>query len=51
MTQAAIQEQVNTIKAATKKALRSKESTQKFLVDAGIIEEKELSKDTKKKKK
>jgi hypothetical protein len=49
MTKAAIQEQVDIIRAATQNATRSKEAAQKFLVDAGII--KHETKDAKKKKK
>jgi hypothetical protein len=49
MTQAAIQEQVNIIRAATQNATKSKEAAQKFLVDAGII--KNETKNSKKKKK
>ena len=37
MTQTAIQLQVEAIKKATEKALESKESAMKFLVEAGII--------------
>lgn len=38
MTQVAIQAQVDSIKKATEKAAKTKESAKKFLVDAGIIE-------------
>jgi hypothetical protein len=48
MTKAAIQEQVDIIRAATQNATRSKEAAQKFLVDAGII--KDETKDAKKKR-
>ena len=48
MTQAAIQEQVNAIKAATHDATKSKEAAEKFLTAAGIIE---APKTDKKKKK
>jgi hypothetical protein len=37
MTQEAIQEQINAIKQATQNALQSKETAEKFLLDAGII--------------
>ena len=49
MTQAAIQEQVNIIKAATQNAIKSKEAAKKFLMDAGIINE-DPKTDKKKKK-
>jgi hypothetical protein len=48
MTKAAIQEQVDIIRAATQNATRSKAAAQKFLVHAGII--KNESKDSKKEK-
>ncbi len=37
MTTSAIQEQIDIIKRATEKALRSKEATLQFLISAGII--------------
>ena len=37
MTQIAIQAQVEAIKKATEKALKSKETALKFLEDAGIV--------------
>jgi hypothetical protein len=37
MTSSAIQEQIDIIKRATEKALRSKEATLQFLISAGII--------------
>jgi hypothetical protein len=40
MAQIAIQTQIEVIKKATQEALKSKESALKFLVDAGIIQEK-----------
>ena len=43
MTPEAIQEQVNAIKQATQNALQSKETAEKFLVDAGIIKKDEKS--------
>jgi hypothetical protein len=39
MTQIAIQAQVDSIKKATEKAAKSKETAKKFLIDAGIIED------------
>lgn len=39
MTQIAIQTQVEAIKKATEKALKSKESALKFLSDAGILKD------------
>jgi len=51
MTEFAIREQIETIKKATVKATKSKESAIKFLTDAGIIEgelkEKTVSRKTK----
>lgn len=50
MTQPSIQAQVDSIKKVTEKILQSKETTLKFLQDAGIIKEerpKEKSKDKK----
>lgn len=41
MTQIAINTQVNAIKKATQDALKSKESALKFLMDAGIVKDKE----------
>ena len=40
MTEQAIQKQIDLYKRASEKALRSKESAHKFLVDAGIVKEK-----------
>ncbi len=37
MTSSSIQEQIDIIKRATEKALRSKEATLQFLISAGII--------------
>lgn len=37
MTQVAIQAQVDAIKKATEKALKSRETALKFLMDAGIV--------------
>jgi hypothetical protein len=37
MTQSLIKEQINTIKKATEKASKTKESALKFLQDAGIV--------------
>lgn len=51
MTDDAIQEQIDTIKKATNKAARSKESALKFLEDAGIIDRKKKSASLDKKKK
>jgi hypothetical protein len=39
MTQIAVQNQVDSIKKATEKALQSKETAIKFLTDAGILKE------------
>jgi len=44
MTDIAIQSQITTIKNATKKALLSKESATKFLLDAGILKSEKTSK-------
>ncbi len=41
MYKTTVEEAIETIKSATKKALKSKETAIKFLFDAGIIEEKE----------
>jgi hypothetical protein len=41
MTQIAINKQIEAIKQATQEALKTKESALKFLVDAGIVKEKE----------
>jgi hypothetical protein len=49
MTQAAIQEQVNAIKAVTQAATQSREAAEKFLMAAGIIDQ-EPRNDKKKKK-
>jgi hypothetical protein len=49
MTQAAIQEQVDAIRAVTENATKSREAAEKFLMAAGIIEE-EAKSDKKKKK-
>jgi hypothetical protein len=50
MTQIAIQTQVEAIKKATAKALQSKASALKFLIDAGILKEEKHQKTTKEKK-
>lgn len=50
MTQTLIQEQINTIKKATKKASKSKESALRFLKDAGIVMPRSASKPSSKKK-
>jgi hypothetical protein len=50
MTDLAIQSQIATIKSATQKALASKESATKFLMDAGILKT-TAKKDLKKKSK
>jgi hypothetical protein len=50
MTQTLIQEQINTIKKATKKASESKQSALRFLKDAGIVMPKPASKSSSKKK-
>ena len=50
MTDTAIQSQIATIKSATQKALASKETAIKFLMDAGILkvaEKKDYRKKTK----
>jgi hypothetical protein len=49
MTQSAIQEQVDAIRKATDKALKSKEAANKFLIDAGIIKKQEIKTTSKKK--
>ncbi len=51
MTSISIQEQIETIKKATEKAVRSKQSAIKFLRDAGIIDDRKLSSKTAKKQK
>ena len=51
MTQIAIQTQVDAIKKATEKALRSKETALKFLTDAGILKDEKSSKIEKEKEK
>ena len=50
MTQTLIQEQINIIKKATKKASKSKESALRFLKDAGIVMPRSASKPSSKKK-
>ncbi len=50
MTQIAVKTQVEAIKKATAKALKSKEAALKFLTDAGIIKEEKSQKSTKEKK-
>lgn len=49
MTQIAIQSQIEAIKKATEKALKSKKSVLKFLTDAGILNEEKKTKSLKKK--
>ncbi|HEX9509186.1 MAG TPA: hypothetical protein VF939_01795 [Puia sp.] len=44
MTQAAIQHQIEVIRQATAEACQSKETARQFLIDAGIIEDKEKEK-------
>lgn len=51
MTDLEIQRCIDAIKRATEKALRSKESAHKFLVDAGIVKERLGNKPPSKKKK
>ena len=51
MTQIAIQEQIAAIKKATDKAIESKESAKKFLVEAGILTDNPKSTFSDKKKK
>ena len=41
MTQNAIQEQIKALQLSTNKALQSKESAQKFLIEAGILKVKQ----------
>lgn len=50
MTQFAVQTQVEAIQKATAKALQSKESAIKFLMDAGIIKEEKVVQKPKSKK-
>jgi hypothetical protein len=50
MTQISVQTQVDAIKKATEKALQSKESAKKFLLDAGILKEETASRKSKLKK-
>lgn len=45
MTEIAVQQQIDAIKKATEKALKSKESAQKFLSDAGIVKDKAIISD------
>jgi hypothetical protein len=49
MTEIAIQEQIKTIKNATKKALASKETAIKFLTEAGILKAATAKRDSRKK--
>jgi hypothetical protein len=51
MTDLAIQKQIDAIKRATTEALKSKESARKFLIDAGILKEKNTTKSSSAKKK
>lgn len=44
MTEQAIKQQIDAIRAATRDALQSKESALKFLIDAGIIDKKTTEK-------
>jgi hypothetical protein len=45
-----IQEQIEAVKKATENALRSKEASRHFLVQAGILKEQEIKEPPKKKK-
>jgi hypothetical protein len=45
MTEITIQAQVDSIKKATEKASKSKETAKKFLIDAGIIEDSKAEKE------
>ena len=51
MTQVAIQIQVDAIRKATEKALKSKETALKFLTDAGILRDEKAPKSVVKEKK
>lgn len=50
MTQPSVQSQVEAIRKVTEKVLLSKETTLKFLQDAGIIKEEKPKKEVKEKK-
>jgi hypothetical protein len=50
MTQAQIDQQIEIIRAATAKALVSKEASREFLINAGIIRDKPKKRASKKKK-
>ena len=50
MTQTAIKSEIESIKKATEKALRSEESARKFLIEAGIISGKKATKSKARKK-
>lgn len=41
MTQNAIQEQIKALKSSTNRALQSKQSAQRFLIQAGILKTKQ----------
>jgi hypothetical protein len=51
MTQAQIDEQIQIIREVSAEALKSKEASRKFLIDAGIIQDKPPKKKAPKKKK
>jgi len=51
MTDEAIQRLIEVIDRATAKAIKSKASAHKFLVDAGIVKEKRIIKSSTRKKK
>jgi hypothetical protein len=50
MTQHAIQQQIDIIRQASAEARKSKETARQFLIDAGIIKEKNKGKATARKK-
>jgi hypothetical protein len=50
MTQSSVQSQVDAIRKVTEKVLQSKETTIKFLKDAGILKEEPPKKEAKEKK-
>ena len=49
MTQIAVQEQIDAMKKTAEKALRSKETALRFLVEAGIVKEKQVNEPKRKK--
>ena len=51
MTEQAIRKQIDVINRATEEALKSKKSAHKFLVDAGIVQEKKIVKSSTRKRK